>query len=80
MKQPKLRSRSRPRARMRSNRLSAALEASRDEAPEFPQAEIAMQGWMEQLLPDHSAVEIEDRYRALLKENRAAGRGRGTHA
>ena len=37
-----------------------------------------MQGWMEQLLPDHSAVEIEDRYRALLKENRprdaAAGR------
>ncbi|MGB9294778.1 MAG: DNA replication/repair protein RecF, partial [Pseudolabrys sp.] len=60
------------------NRLSAALEASRDEAPEFPQARIAMQGWMEQLLPDHSAVEIEDRYRALLKENRprdaAAGR------
>ena len=60
------------------NRLSAALEASRDEAPEFPQAKIAMQGWMEQLLPDHSAVEIEDRYRALLKENRprdaAAGR------
>jgi len=33
---------------------------------------------MEQLLPDHSAVEIEDRYRALLKDNRtrdaAAGR------
>ena len=26
---------------------------------------------MEQLLPDHSAIEIEDRYRALLKENRA---------
>jgi DNA replication and repair protein RecF len=26
---------------------------------------------MEQLLPQHSAVEIEDRYRALLKENRA---------
>src|SRR6478752_3160795 len=32
---------------------------------------LALQGWMEQLLPDHSAVEIEDRYRALLKENRA---------
>ena len=59
-------------------RLSAALDASRNEAPEFPQAEIALQGWMEQLLPDHSAIEIEDRYRALLKENRprdaAAGR------
>jgi DNA replication and repair protein RecF len=53
------------------NRLAAALDASRGEAPEFPQARIALQGWMEQLLPDHSAVEIEDRYRALLKENRA---------
>ena len=53
------------------NRLSAALDAARAQAPEFPQADIALQGWMEQLLPDHSAVEIEDRYRALLKENRA---------
>ena len=52
-------------------RLSAALHASRGEAPEFPQAEISLQGWMEQLLPDHSALEIEDRYRALLKDNRA---------
>jgi len=59
-------------------RLSAALEASRNEAPQFPQAEILLQGWMEQLLPDHSAIEIEDRYRARLKDNRtrdaAAGR------
>jgi len=54
-----------------AKRLSAALEASRNNALEFPQAQIALQGWMEQLLPDHSAVEIEDRYRALLKENRA---------
>ena len=52
-------------------RLSAALDVSRRETPGFPQAEIALQGWMEQLLPDHSATEIEDRYRALLKENRA---------
>ncbi|MGB8893161.1 MAG: DNA replication/repair protein RecF [Pseudolabrys sp.] len=52
-------------------RLSAALVVSRRETPGFPQAEIALQGWMEQLLPDHSATEIEDRYRALLKENRA---------
>src|SRR5215472_16886211 len=59
-------------------RLSAALEASRNEAPQFPQAEMELQGWMEQLLSDHRAVEIEDRYRALLRENRvrdaAAGR------
>src|SRR6476646_6239550 len=52
-------------------RLSAALDAGRTEASEFPQAEIALQGWMEQLLPDHSAIEIEDRYRTLLKGNRA---------
>jgi len=54
-----------------ARRLSAALEASRDTAREFPQAHIALQGWMEQLLPDHSAIEIEDRYRALLKDSRA---------
>ena len=61
-----------------AKRLSAALEASRDNAREFPQAQIALQGWMEQLLPDHSAIEVEDRYRALLKNSRirdaAAGR------
>lgn len=54
-----------------AKRLSAALEASRDTAREFPQPQITLQGWMEQLLPDHSAVEIEDRYRSLLKDNRA---------
>jgi DNA replication and repair protein RecF len=54
-----------------AKRLSAALDVSHTKTPEFPQAEIALQGWMEQLLPDHSATEIEDRYRTLLKENRA---------
>ena len=59
-------------------RLSTALAAARDSALEFPRAEVALAGWMEQLLPQHSATEIEDRYRALLKDNRtrdaAAGR------
>jgi DNA replication and repair protein RecF len=59
-------------------RLAAVLNEARDAAPEFPLAEIALDGWMEQLLPHHSATEIEDRYRALLKESRtrdaAAGR------
>jgi DNA replication and repair protein RecF len=54
-----------------AKRLSAALEGSRHTAPEFPQAQIALQGWMEQLLPDHSAIEVEDRYRTLLKDSRA---------
>jgi len=58
-------------------RLSAALDASRNQAPQFPQAQILLQGWMEELLPDHSAIEIEDQYRARLKENRARDAGAG---
>jgi DNA replication and repair protein RecF len=50
-------------------RLSAAL-AVRRSSP-FPSAEIALEGWMEKLLPQHSAREIEDRYRAVLHDNRA---------
>ena len=57
-------------------RLQAALARRQDEA--FPSAEIALDGWMEKLLPSHPAVEIEERYRAVLKDNRprdaAAGR------
>jgi DNA replication and repair protein RecF len=52
-------------------RLADALSRARDTAPEFPLAEVALDGWMEQLLPQQSATEIEDRYRALLKDNRA---------
>jgi DNA replication and repair protein RecF len=52
-------------------RLAGALAAARDNAPAFPLAEVALDGWMEQLLPNHSATEIEDRYRTLLKEHRA---------
>jgi len=50
-------------------RLAAALKARRTSP--FPSAEIALEGWMEKLLPQHSAREIEDRYRAVLRDNRA---------
>jgi DNA replication and repair protein RecF len=51
-------------------RLQAAL-AGRSTFPDgFPAAEIALQGWMEQALADQPAVEVEDRYRTQLKENR----------
>lgn len=50
-------------------RLQAALAVRKDDA--FPSAEIALDGWMEKMLPDHPAVEIEDRYRTILKDNRA---------
>ncbi len=50
-------------------RLAAGL-ANR-KASAFPTAEITLDGWMEQLIPDHPAAEIEERYRAVLRENRA---------
>ena len=60
------------------SRLAGALAAARKQAPGFPDAEVALDGWMEKLLPLHSAIEIEDRYRVLLKDKRprdaAAGR------
>jgi DNA replication and repair protein RecF len=52
-------------------RLQAALDAGKDSASAFPSAEIAIEGWMERLLLDRPAIEIEDRYRAVLLENRA---------
>ena len=50
-------------------RLHGALAKRKDDA--FPSAEIALDGWMEKLVLDHAAVEIEDRYRAVLRDNRA---------
>jgi DNA replication and repair protein RecF len=51
-------------------RLQAALAARSTFPDGFPAAEIALQGWMEQALADQPAVEVEDRYRTQLKENR----------
>jgi DNA replication and repair protein RecF len=50
-------------------RLETVL-ASRKEAA-FPPAEIALDGWMEKLIPARPASEIEERYRAVLRDNRA---------
>jgi DNA replication and repair protein RecF len=52
-------------------RLQAALAARRDPRSAFPAAEISLDGWMERIVSDHPAVEIEDRYRAVLRDNRA---------
>lgn len=57
-------------------RLQGALAAREDDV--FPSAEIALDGWMERLLPEHPAADIEERYRGILRDNRprdaAAGR------
>ena len=57
-------------------RLDGVL-TSRKDSP-FPPAQIALDGWLEQLVPLHPASEIEARYREVLRDNRsrdaAAGR------
>jgi DNA replication and repair protein RecF len=59
-------------------RLAAALAARRAAETAFPAAEIALEGWMEAMVLVQPAVEVEDRYRAVLRDNRgrdaAAGR------
>jgi DNA replication and repair protein RecF len=59
-----------------ARRLELVLASRKGSA--FPSAEIALEGWMEQLIPAHPAVEIEERYRTVLRDNRgrdaAAGR------
>jgi DNA replication and repair protein RecF len=52
-------------------RLAGALAARRDPRAAFPSAEIGLDGWMEALVLTHPATEVEDRYRTLLRDNRA---------
>jgi DNA replication and repair protein RecF len=52
-------------------RLQGALAARSDPGSPFPAARIALEGWMEKLVPMHPSVEVEDRYRAVLRDNRA---------
>jgi DNA replication and repair protein RecF len=51
------------------SRLDGVLAGRKGSA--FPPAEIALDGWMEKLVPEHPAIEIEERYRAVLRDNRA---------
>jgi len=57
-------------------RLGAVLSARAQSA--FPPAQIALNGWMESLLPEQPALAVEERYREVLRQNRcrdaAAGR------
>jgi DNA replication and repair protein RecF len=61
-----------------AGRLSAQLEEqARAESP-FPIATLSLDGILEHMLADHSAAQVEDRYRTMLAESRprdaAAGR------
>ena len=52
-------------------RLQASLAARKDPSSPFPSADIALEGSLEKLILLHPATEIEDRYRAMLRESRA---------
>lgn len=58
------------------SRLAALVDSERDDSSPFPWAEFALAGEVEALVAVHSALEAEDRYRALL----ASGRGRDAAA
>lgn len=51
--------------------LSALIDASRDEASPFPWAALALSGDIEKLVTERPALEAEDIYRAILRDNRA---------
>jgi len=49
----------------------AAMLRGRGQTSAFPSAEVALDGWMETALLGEPATAVEDRYRALLRDNRA---------
>jgi len=52
-------------------RLAALIAAGRDDDSPFPWADIALEGEIDRLMAERPALEAEDLYRALLRENRA---------
>jgi DNA replication and repair protein RecF len=59
-------------------RLRAEIEIAHDPASLFPSADLSLDGWMEAAVRTSPAIEIEDRYREILRNarerDRAAGR------
>ena len=49
----------------------AGMLRARGETSAFPSAEIMLDGWMENALMSEPATAVEDRYREILRENRA---------
>jgi DNA replication and repair protein RecF len=59
-------------------RLMGEIESARNPSSHFPSATLALEGWLESELDERPAIEIEERYRASLRDarprDRAAGR------
>jgi DNA replication and repair protein RecF len=58
-------------------RLMGVIEESRDPSSPFPSATLALEGWLEGELAVRPATEIEERYRASLREARSRDRAAG---
>ena len=58
-------------------RLAALIEATRDGASPFPSADVKLEGEIEAMIGVMPAVEVEDRYRAMLRDGRARDRAAG---
>jgi DNA replication and repair protein RecF len=58
-------------------RLRGAIEAAHEPASLFPSALLSLEGWMEAELDTRPAIEVEDAYRARLREGRMRDRAAG---
>jgi DNA replication and repair protein RecF len=54
-----------------TTRIAGLIQATRDETSPFPWADIALSGFLEDMAGERPALEIEDIYRAALRDNRA---------
>jgi DNA replication and repair protein RecF len=58
-------------------RLRVEIDAARDPGSLFPAAGLFLDGWMEKAVRETPAIELEDKYRAVLRENRERDRAAG---
>ena len=61
-------------------RLAGDAARARRRPPPFPRPQIMLDGWMENALVNEPATAVEDRYREILRDSRAARRRRRPHA
>jgi DNA replication and repair protein RecF len=59
------------------DRLRVEIDAAHDPNSLFPAADLSLDGWMEKAVRDAPAIEVEDRYRAVLRDNRERDRAAG---
>lgn len=58
-------------------RLRAEIEAAHDPQSLFPAADLSLDGWMEAAVRSEPAIEVEDRYRGILRDTRERDRAAG---